>query len=716
MRRLLTGVLIGVSLCAVAIVGVVTVLEVRSLLTSRVEQRLATHFDGLSRTLDRGVARLEDQVALVARSGAASEALSSFSAAVDALEADPPTVPATAAERLEAFYGDLRSQAAAVDGQVPPLEDLVPSDPVTRYLQDAYVTGTADGDAQDPPDGAQDATQAQADDGPAQEYADVHAEFDRRIRLLRDDLRFGDVLLLDADGRVVYSADKRADFGIDTTTPPWRDSVLAEAVNRRLPETTVGETVLMDFSPYLPAGGAPVLFSVAAVSDGAEVIGAVAVEVPIAVLNTITTADRRWQDVGLGETGETYLVGRDRLMRSDARIWLEDPARFLTQSASQAQATSIEAAGTTVLQQSVETDAVAAALDGDRFIGQSRNYLGEPRLAVAGPVNAAGLGWVLVADQAVEEAEGPLRAFTRRLLVVGLVLVPLVSLAAFVLARAVTRRVRPVVRTAGALADGDLDARTPTPRNDELQDVGRQLALLAADLRTQQAERAREDRAAVEMLASVLPARLVGALDEAGSASDPLMDTATAVALTVHGPLEVADLDQHTAVELSARLSGAIEDLAAEHGLERVRSSSDEHLYVAGLGEPEAAQEVAAAFVSDVPSVLEDFERTTGVRADYEAGMRAGDVAAVLLDEGEVTYGVFGAPISTAMMLAAVAERGQVLLHPSVATQLGSGWRAVPAEDLVDLRGDPIEAFLLTGRGSDETAAEDAAMPAAPSG
>ena len=194
------------------------------------------------------------------------------------------------------------------------------------------------------------------------------------MRQVRDNLGFGDLLLIDLDTTVVYTVEKRIDFAASLTTGLGSDSALARAIIEKITAAPLGTAVLNDFDFYVPKDGAPVMFAAASVRNEGEPIGAVAVTIPIEGLNDIMTAQGQWQDTGFGSTGESYVVGSDLTMRSDARLWLEDPEAFAAEFAAAGYpaelAAFIAAFDSTVLLQPVDTEAVDAAFDGDTFIGQ----------------------------------------------------------------------------------------------------------------------------------------------------------------------------------------------------------------------------------------------------------------------------------------------------------------------------------------------------------
>jgi hypothetical protein len=99
-----------------------------------------------------------------------------------------------------------------------------------------------------------------------------------------------------------------------------------------------------------------------------------ALRIPLAAINQLMTLSS-----GMGDTGESYLVGPDRLMRSDSRRRPEihsvagsfaDPGRGR-----------------------VDTDAVRAALAGQSGVAVGASFDGGERLAAYTPVSVGAASW-----------------------------------------------------------------------------------------------------------------------------------------------------------------------------------------------------------------------------------------------------------------------------------------------------------------------------------
>ena len=95
-----------------------------------------------------------------------------------------------------------------------------------------------------------------------------------------------------------------------------------------LASNTVDHVGVTDFSKYLPAYNEPTAWMMAPIGPAGRASGVLALQFPITKLNKGMTFDRQWEKVGMGSTGETFLAGPDNLMRSDSRLFLENPEQF----------------------------------------------------------------------------------------------------------------------------------------------------------------------------------------------------------------------------------------------------------------------------------------------------------------------------------------------------------------------------------------------------
>jgi PAS domain S-box-containing protein len=171
-----------------------------------------------------------------------------------------------------------------------------------------------------------------------------------------------------------------------------------------------GEARLTEYGPYAdPAGVAA--FAVAPIVDRDRRLGMVAARLSIAKLDEIMTGGGRWNSEGLGDSGETYLVGEDLLMRSDSRFLVSSPEEYFRQLLSlgvpSEQVERIRLRGTTVLTQSVDTPAVRRALAGESGLAQVSDYRGISVLSAYAPLEIPGLRWVLLSEIDTDEALAP---------------------------------------------------------------------------------------------------------------------------------------------------------------------------------------------------------------------------------------------------------------------------------------------------------------------
>ena len=106
-----------------------------------------------------------------------------------------------------------------------------------------------------------------------------------------------------------YTVAKESDYQTNIVNGKYSSSNLGTLVKKVF---NTRQFAVADFAPYAPSNGDPAAFSAIPIIKNNQVVMVVAMQLSTEVINTIMQ-----QREGMGETGETYLVGSDKLMRSD---------------------------------------------------------------------------------------------------------------------------------------------------------------------------------------------------------------------------------------------------------------------------------------------------------------------------------------------------------------------------------------------------------------
>jgi len=177
-------------------------------------------------------------------------------------------------------------------------------------------------------------------------------------------------------GHVMYTAAKESDLGTNLSHGSYKDSNLAK-LWRTVVETK--SAAFQDFEPYAPSNNEPAAFIGYPVFDNSnQLLSVVVLQLSLNAFNQIMQ-----ERDGLGETGETYLVGPDKRMRSDSFF---DPQRHSVQASF---------AGT-VAKNGVDTQASNNGLAGKSGADIITDYNGNPVLSAYTPLHVGDTTWALI--------------------------------------------------------------------------------------------------------------------------------------------------------------------------------------------------------------------------------------------------------------------------------------------------------------------------------
>ena len=269
-----------------------------------------------------------------------------------------------------------------------------------------------------------------ADD--ASEYTQEHKHFHPHFRHYLKEFGYYDIFLVDSDsGDIVYSVFKELDYSTSLKTGPYAQSGIGKAFQLANQSTDRDAVSLVDFSPYTPSYESPAAFISSPIYDGARKVGVLIFQMPVERLNAAMTYHSKWKQDGLGETGETYLVGHDRSMRSLGRGVVEDKAGYIkTLQALQYPDDLIEQINhhsTTIGLQTVKSEGVDAAIKGETGFGIFNNYLDIPVLSAYTPIDIHGLDWIILSEVELEEAFSPVNDLVNSIIMVSLIFMAIIA-------------------------------------------------------------------------------------------------------------------------------------------------------------------------------------------------------------------------------------------------------------------------------------------------
>jgi methyl-accepting chemotaxis protein len=240
-----------------------------------------------------------------------------------------------------------------------------------------------------------------------------------------------DLFLIAPNGFCFYTVAREPDYHTNLVNGKYASTNLGALVRRVIRTRRFG---LADFAPYAPSKGEPACFMAQPVIQKGKLALVVALQISLKAVNAVMQ-----QRAGLGQTGETYLVGPDKLMRSDS---YQDPKHH-----------SVKASFADPARGKVDTEAVRQALAGRSGEKVIIDYHGNPVLSAYTPVSVGdGVTWALVAEIDQAEAFAPIYRLRWVMLFIGVAGILAIVAVALLMGRAIGRPISRAVEglTAGA--------------------------------------------------------------------------------------------------------------------------------------------------------------------------------------------------------------------------------------------------------------------------
>lgn len=687
-KSLLLLMLLLVSVGSNVVVGVIGYINGTESLTKAANDRLIEVRDSRAREIVSLFDRIENSLLLASRDSAVVDAETAFTSAFAELEGEAVSgdavlaaggedagslTPEQEAELVAYFTDDFGARLDAATGEEADASSFIPTSDAARYLLYHYtVKGGGDASAVD-------------DAGDGSSWSAAHAEHHDYLRRLAHLSDYPGLVLISEAGRVVYSVNKDVDLGADLVGGPYSFTNLALAYQQAMSGNRLDSVTFADFEGYAPAFDAPTGWAVAPLASDDAIVGAIAVRLPVDSIDAVMTGGRNWRDSGLGSSGESYLVGEDRLMRSVSRDLVEDPERYLAAATAAGmgadEAGQAVASGQTLLLQPVATTPVTQAFLGETGVTTSGNYLNATSIAAYAPITPAdNLRWAIVAEIDASEALAPVDDFTSRLAISSAILVGVVSLISVVIAGLAVRPLRRLRDAARRIAAGESGVQVEAGESDELADVAtafnemsRSLELKNSLIEEQRLENER-------LLRTLMPETVAKRYrDGARTIVEDHQDVTVLFADVVGFEEYGRGVDSEKSLDLLNEIFRAFDEAAEEHGIERVRSTRAGYLASCGLTVPRVDNaRRAVQFSLDIARIVERFGAQQGADLHVRVGLDTGTVTSGLVGRTSMAYDLWGDAVSLAFRLQGGATESGVFVTQRVVDKIAD---ALPYSD-----------------------------------
>ncbi|MGK7930403.1 MAG: adenylate/guanylate cyclase domain-containing protein [Microcystaceae cyanobacterium] len=653
-RSKLQTILILVCLISILITGYIGYTSAREALNASIYEGLTALRVRQANSIEAYYDRVQQEVLNLSESPVVVEAFRAFKPAFQQL--NEQTITPAQLDKLRDFYEEEAFPRLGNTSEAKPLVDTyLPQSNAGRYLQYEFI-------ADNPfPLGSK---YQLNNSGDGSDYSKAHALYNPRFKRIVQLFDYYDIFLIDGEtGNVIYNVSKELDFGTNLRTGIYADSNLGNAFKQVLKSRDPNFTTAVDFETYRPSYDRPAAFIATTIFDGTQFLGSLIFQISIDRINQNMTVDGQWREVGLQETGESILVGRDYTLRSEPRDYIENPDKYFQYLRSigvtEETIDKINHSRTPILFQKVEHPLVEKALNGQEGTERSQDLDKKPILASYQPVQVGPFSWALVTVMDEAEAFAPINRFARRLLVTAAILLPTVALLSNWLSGLFTRPIARLVLGTQSIAEGETDVQVNITSKDELGELGQSFNLMSQKLHEKETRLQEQLKENEKLLLNVLPPAAVkrvqqGERDFADSYTD-----LTLIYAEIEGFTELADtITPEESVQLLNQLIGAFDETAETYGIDKLKTIGTAYVAVSGLSTPRIDHgKQAVDFAIAMLKTIQRFSQANQINLTLDIGIHSGEVVGGIVGKSKFIYEVWGSTMQIVHAIHSSPER-----------------------------------------------------------
>lgn len=328
------------------------------------------------------------------------------------------------------------------------------------------------------------------------DYAKVHKHYHKSMENLAKSFQMDDIILVDArSGYIIWTAEKEIDFGANI-----KRGTLSNTIQGRIfkaAATDPNKVHISDMDRFFPSLDQPAIFASSAIKIDGAVEGVLIFQIPFSRIDAVTNLDKKWKERGLGESGEIFIIGKDKIMRSSARGLIENKEKYieglkkfgLDENAVQW----IANTGTSASMFEVKSKFADRAITGEKAVMTGTDYRGAEVIMAFEPLEGFA-DWFLLVKLDTEEGLAGVNKLKNILLTLIAVSAGLIFLIAWTLGSNLSKSIAAIATRLGA-------------GSEQVADASQEIAAGATELSesaTEQAASLQETSAAVDEISAMV--------------------------------------------------------------------------------------------------------------------------------------------------------------------------------------------------------------------
>jgi len=433
------------------------------------------------------------------------------------------------------------------------------------------------------------------------EYEEIYQKIGSFFRNFLDTFGFKDIYFICAPhGHVMYTTAKERDLGTNLGVGPYRKSGLSalwsSVVNQK-------RTIFEDFSQYSPIGKPAAFIGAPFMNENGKVVALIALQIDPKRIDEIMQ-----EKTGMGQTGETYLVGTDKYMRSSSRF----------------------ESSSTILVKKVDTAATQQALNGQAGHQIIKDYRGVNVLSNFFPMNlkqelGCDFEWAIVAEIDEEEAFAPIYNLLQKIILSAIFILVVSFIIGYVASRSIVVPVKYLSENVKRIAEGDLTVELEIKdREDEIGVMMHGFKDMLDTLRTQTSDML-EGASTLASSISQITATVTQMATSSTETSSSIAEI-TATVEEVRQTVQVSSQKANQVVDVAKKASNVSDSgkRATDDTIQGIKRIKDEMEYIADSIVKLSEQTQSIGDIINAVNDLADQSNLLSVNASIEAA-KAGE-------------------------------------------------------------------------------------------